>query len=258
MWEKELEAAITAGLLAKDKVLEIYNTNFSVEIKDDLSPVTLADKSSDKIIIDYLTNLFPDYAFLTEESPDDFSRLNKDFVWIIDPLDGTKDFVAKDDEFTINIALCHKHEIVVGVIIIPVTGDIYYATKDGGSYHRLGNVEQQIHVNDKVTNLTCFTSVFHMNDKEKSMIEKHAGVIRKCEKLGSSIKMCYIAEGKGEISYRMSPNTKEWDTAPGQLILEEAGGVLVEPNGKRITYNRKDVYNRNGYIIANRIENILI
>lgn len=259
MWEKELQAAIEAGLLAKDKILEIYHQNFEVEIKSDHSPVTLADKTADRIIAQYLKTRFPSYAFLTEESDDNLERLNNDFVWIIDPLDGTKDFVARDGGFTTNIALAYKHELVVGVIIIPVTGEVYFASKGNGSfYQKPGQKPIKIHVNDKISDLTVLTSVFHSNEVEAGLIAKHSDKIKRVEKRGSSIKMCHIAHGLAELTYRMSQGTKEWDTAAGQIIVTEAGGVFIQPDGKQITYNRKDVYNRKGYVVANRIENVLL
>lgn len=260
MWDKELKAAKEAGLLARKAILEIYNKDFDVEIKDDDSPVTLADKTADKIIKEYLSKLFPNHAFLTEESEDDKARLENDYVWIIDPVDGTKDFVARDDEFTTNIALAYKHEIVVGVVVIPVSGEIYFATKDGGAFYEYENLITQIHVNDKTSNLTCLTSRFHLAPKEVELIEKYqnSGHITNIIRRGSSLKPCMIAQGRAEITYRMSPNTKEWDTAANQIIVEEAGGLFVEPNGKRLTYNREDVYNRNGYIAVNRKENFLL
>lgn len=258
MWEKELKAAIEAGLLAKEKILEIYNMDFDVEIKSDDSPVTLADKKADEIIKKHLSSIFKDYAFLTEESDDDLSRLDNDYVWIIDPVDGTKDFVAKDGGFTTNIALSYKHEVVVGVVIVPTRDEIYFATKGGGAFYQKGDKIEQIHVNDKLEDLTCLRSVFHFNEYEKSLIEKHKDKIKHVEKFGSSLKPCRIAHGLAEITYRVSPNTKEWDTAACQIIVEEAGGLFIEPDGNRILYNRKDVYNRNGYIVVNRKENILL
>lgn len=257
MWEQELQAAIKAGLLAKDAILEIYEKDFEVEIKSDDSPVTLADKTADKIIKEYLSKIFPTHAFLTEESDDDLERLTNDYVWIIDPVDGTKNFVARDGEFTTNIALAYKHEVVVGVVIVPVTNEIYYASKDNGAYYLKDGNPIKIHVNDKLEGLTCLTSVFHSNQEELDAISRHSDKITNVYKKGSSLKPCHIAHGLAEITYRFSPNTKEWDTAASQIIVEEAGGLFLEPNGNRIKYNRKDVYNRNGYIVVNRIENFL-
>ena len=126
-YEKELNAAIKAAKDASKVILDFYHNGFKVETKDDNSPVTSADKASDKLIKEELIKAFPNYAFLTEESynKNDRSRLKNDYVWIIDPLDGTKDFVAHDDEFTINIALSYKHEVVLGVVLIPVKNEIF-------------------------------------------------------------------------------------------------------------------------------------
>ena len=257
MWEKELQAAIEAGLLAREKILEIYHQHFDVEIKSDNSPVTIADKTADEIIRKYLHEKFPKHAFLTEESTDDLARLQNDFVWIVDPVDGTKDFVAKDDQFTTNIALAYKHELVVGVVIAPALGEIYFASKGNGAFfQKLGEKPVAIHVNDKTDDLTMLTSVFHFTQDEQAFIDKHSDKIKHVMKRGSSLKPCAIAHGLAEITFRSSPNTKEWDTAACQIVVTEAGGLFVEPNGNEIRYNREDVYNRNGYIVVNRKENL--
>ena len=258
MWEEYLKGAIEAANLAKEKIMEIYSSDFDVEIKSDNSPVTLADKKADLIIQKYLKEKFPNTAFLTEESDDDLSRLDNDLVWIIDPVDGTKDFVARDGEFTTNIALAYKHDLVVGVVLIPATGEIYYATKDGGAFYENGKIKEKMHVSNKKKDITCFISVFHFNEEEDKVIKEHSDIIAKTKKLGSSIKVCEIAHGSGEVTFRFTPNTKEWDTAACQIILEEAGGIMVEPNGNRLMYNRKDVYNHNGYIAANVEENLFL
>ena len=258
MWEKELKEAIFAGLKAKEKILEIYNQGFDVEIKDDNSPVTIADKTADRIIREHLRKMFPSHAFLTEESEDDKSRLENDYVWIVDPVDGTKDFVAKDGGFTTNIALAYKHEAVVGVVVVPLTGEIYYAAKGMGAFYRKDGVTKRIHVNDKLDNLIVYRSVFHSTKNEEEMFEKHKDKIARVEKWGSALKPCRIAQGLGELTYRLTDGTKEWDTAASQVIVEQAGGIFLDTKGQRIMYNREDVYNRIGYVICNRIENFLL
>ena len=258
MWEEQLQAAIEAGVKAIAGILQIYNSDFDVEIKEDESPVTLADKNADKVIREHLHAKFPAYAFLTEESEDDPSRLNNDFVWIVDPVDGTKDFVARDGGFTTNIALAYKHEAVVGVVVVPLTGEIYYAAKGMGAFYQKDGVVTKIHVNDKLDNLTCYRSVFHSKQNEEDMIKKHSDKIKVIEKWGSALKPCRIAQGLGEITYRLSDGTKEWDTAASQVIVEQAGGIFLDTKGNRIMYNREDVYNRIGYVICNRIENFLL
>ena len=258
MWEKELNFAIEAGKSAIKYILEIYNSNFDVEFKNDNSPVTKADKISDKIIRDYLSKEYPTYSFLTEESFDDLTRLKNDYVWIVDPLDGTQEFITKNNQFTINIALSYKHEIVVGVILVPVTGEIYFASKGNGAYRIKNSVTEKIHVSNKIDNLTVLMSVSHKVREEEIMLKKHSDVIKNSFEVGASLKACLIAEGTADLFYRLSSGTKEWDTAASQCIVEESGGLLVKPNGEPLTYNREDVYNREGFIIANKKENILL
>ena len=171
MWKNELQVAIRAALAAKEKILEIYSQPIEVEIKEDDSPVTLADKVADLTIRDVLGSAFPTHAFLTEETIDDKKRLTNDYVWIVDPIDGTKDFIAKNDEFTTCIALSYKHEIVVGVVLVPATGELYFATKDGGAFYQKKNRIKKIRVNDKTKNLIVLTSRFHVNEKELDLIQ---------------------------------------------------------------------------------------
>ena len=176
--EKELEVALSAVSAVRDVILDVYNsTDLGVEIKEDNSPVTKADKAADKIIRKILSEAFPSYALLTEESFDDKSRLDNDYVWIVDPVDGTKDFVAKNDEFTVNIGLAYKHKGVLGVILSPVTGEIFYGVEGLGSFY-LENKDAkpvQIHCNDKLENLTVLLSRFHLHEKEKEMIKNAFG-----------------------------------------------------------------------------------
>ena len=258
MWEKELKSAIEAAQLVIPKILEIYHTDFGVEIKGDNSPVTIADKTADKMIREYLHNLYPTHAFLTEESEDDLSRLENDFVWIVDPIDGTKDFIARDNEFCTSIALAYKHEIVVGVISAPALGEIFYASKGNGSFKLKDGVVTKNHVSDKTDDLTYLASVFHEKEQEIAAVARHTDKIKRKIKVGSALKACRIAEGKAELFYRLANGSKEWDVAGMQIVLEEAGGVFVEPDGSRIVYNREDVYQRKGYIAANKKENILL
>lgn len=259
MFEKELKVAIEAAIKVVPLILEIYNSNeLGVEIKDDNSPVTKADKLADKLIREHLSKHFPNYALLTEESVDDKSRLDNDYVFIVDPIDGTKDFVAKNGEFTVNIGLAYKHKPVLGVIVIPVTGEVYYASKGNGAFYQKDGKTVKIHVNSRTNDLTTLVSRFHSSEEEQAMIRKHSDRIKHQRIVGASIKGCVIAKGDAEMSYRFSSNTKEWDTCAMQAILEEAGGLLLKFDGTPITYNRKDVYNRGGYVICNCKENFLI
>ncbi len=227
MLNKELDIALNIIKEANKLVLDIYNSSsFDVEIKEDNSPVTKADKEADKLIVSSLKKYFPDDGFLSEESLDDKSRLNKSRVWIIDPVDGTKEFVAHTGDFTINIALSIDHVASLGVIAIPVTGEIYYAVKGMGSFYLKDKDSKplRIHCNDKISDLTALVSRFHSNETEQEMIKKHCDVIKHQKVVGATIKGCLIAQGLAEMSYRFSSNTKEWDTCAMQVIVEEAGG----------------------------------
>lgn len=253
-----IEDAYQAALAAQKVILAIYQQPFSVVQKSDLSPVTEADKQADAIISSYLKARYPDFGFLTEETDDDLSRLEKEYVWVVDPVDGTKDFIAKNDEFTINIALIYRHQVIAGLIMIPVTGETYFAIANQGSYYRVNGVDVRIHVNDKTSNLTVLTSRFHTQPLELKMIEDHRDKITQKASFGSAIKACKIAHGLAEISYRLSPGTKEWDTAASDLLVTEAGGYFLKPNQQKYTYNRRDVRNLEGYLIINRMENFLL
>lgn len=258
-YQRELEVSIEAVNAARKVILDVYHsTDLGVETKSDNSPVTKADKAADEIIRNILHKAFPNYALLTEESSDDKSRLKNDFVFIVDPIDGTKDYVDRNDEFTVNIGLSYKHEAVMGVILIPVTGEIYYAVRGEGAYYLKDNKAVKIHVNDKTEDLTTLISRFHSNEQEQAMIKKHSDKIKHQRTVGATIKGCLIAKGEAEMSYRFSSNTKEWDTCAMQIIVEEAGGYLLKFDGTPIRYNREDVYNRDGYLICNRKENFLL
>lgn len=256
---KELQVAIQAVKKVRQVILDVYYSNdLGVEIKSDNSPVTKADKAADDIIRHFLYSNFPNYSLLTEESVDSKERLNNDYVWIVDPIDGTKDFVAHNDEFTVNIGLSYKHKPVLGVIMIPVTGEIYYASKGNGAFYLNGENSVRIHVNNKVKDVTTLASRFHTNEVEQNMIKKHSDIIKYQRTVGATIKGCLIAKGEAEMSYRFSSNTKEWDTCAMQAIVEEAGGFILKFDGTPIHYNREDVYNRDGYVICNKKENFLL
>ena len=258
MWEKQLAVAIKAGQLAKRTILNIYKTHFKVEIKKDKSPVTTADKKANKIISEYLSEAYPDYAILSEESKDNVSRLKNDYVWVIDPLDGTTNFIDKNDEFTINIALVHKHKVVVGVIIIPTTGEIYYATNHGGAFYSFNGSVKEIHVSRNKKTIRALLSRSHHSKKEEAVFKKYGSRIVKKTYVGAAIKSCLIAKGEAELSIGLNDKTKEWDTAACQILVKEAGGVFFEPHGKWLTYNRKDVTNKKGYVMSNCKKNILL
>lgn len=258
MFEKELERMILAGKKASQKIVEIYRKGFSVQLKEDKSPVTDADLASDKIIREHLS-VFSDISFLSEEEIDDKERLNKRKLFIVDPLDGTSDFVAKDDEFSINIALVVDHLPVCSVLFMPVDNTYAYALKGKGSYFvSKSNVETRLHVSNKIDKLDLLVSRSHVNEKEKQLIERKKDLINSVTKMGASRKGVYLAMGKYDACIRFTKETKEWDVCAPDLIVREAGGCFTDTNFKPFIYNRENVYNEFGYVMLNRKENQIL
>ena len=253
MLEKELHAAIEAARRAEKAIMEVYSKPFAVEIKQDDSPVTEADKKADAIIRAYLSSVFPEDGFLTEESEDSPERFSKKRVWIVDPVDGTKEFVSKNGEFATNIALCEGHEIVLGIINAPALRTLYYAIKGEGAYriNPDGSVER-IHVDPRQDGLRVMRSISFFRPEEEDYLRRNAHhFLGEPIAVGAALKFAALAEGKMDFFVRLSPCTKEWDVASGDLIVREAGGFVCEPTGEAFVYNREDVYNRKGYIMGN-------
>lgn len=257
MYEYHIKAMLEAARRADAWIKKIYAMDFPVEIKDDNSPVTDADKGADEIIRAYLSVLFPEAGFLTEESTDDGQRLNKEAIFIVDPVDGTLEFVSKNGQFTTNIAYCVNHEIVAGVIRIPMLNTSYYAIKGQGAFKvEDGKEPVRIHVSDRVAGLKVCCSISHNRPDEVAFYETHQDVIDgRPIPVGAACKFAFIAEGKYDLFVRYGGGTKEWDVAPGDLLIHEAGGFMVKPDGTRYSYNREDVYNHEGYILTNKLEN---
>ena len=226
---------------AGEKILDIYETNFSVSNKDDNSPLTAADVAAHKTICAGLTQLTPDTPILSEESAEVSFETRKQWkqYWLVDPLDGTREFIKRNGEFSVNIALIENHKSIMGVIHIPVKKESYTATLNNGSY-KYDETNNKNKITIKQTdsrNITIAGSRSHANPKLKSFINRldEAEVLS----IGSSLKFCLVAEGKADIYPRFGP-TSEWDTAAAQCIVEEAGGLVVDTAFKPLMYNTKD------------------
>lgn len=259
MWELEIEEMKKAALLAEKKILEVYASSFDVELKEDDSPVTEADKAADRMIRKYLHGKFPSYAFLTEESADTKERLTAEWVFIVDPVDGTTEFVKKNGGFSTNIALCHKNEIVASVINIPVKKKLYFASKGNGAFRQEeGKTPERIHCSSRINkNLRVVGSINWYTDEEKAVVERNKDRIESLAHCSASSKFCLIAEGSADVAIRYAEGTKEWDTAAGDILLSEAGGYLLKPDLTKFSYNKEDVYNHEGYIVLNDLKNVL-
>lgn len=247
------------SIQAGKEIMKIYDTDFSVEYKDDDSPLTKADKNANEVIASALKSEYPEYAVLSEESKDDKSRLTNDYCFIVDPLDGTKEFVKRNGQFTVNIALTYKKRPILGIIYVPVTRQLYYASKGEGAYledTKTGEVKK-LEVTDKTSDLIWVGSKSHSSEKEEKLIESNQDVISETVSSGSSLKGCMIAEGKADVYYRYGL-TSEWDTAAMQCIVEEAGGIFRQMDGSEMLYNRENNLNEKGFYIVNREENIWV
>lgn len=255
-FSKELYEAKKAAITAGKKIMEIYRTDFLVDYKEDESPVTQADLQANEIILNHLKEKFPNYAYLSEESVDDISRLNNDYCFIIDPIDGTTEFVGKTGEFTVNIALAYKNEVVMGVVYAPVLDEVYYAEVNKGAYVAKEGNHAKLHVSDRLNNLRLAESRSHKSDKVKQLYNENIDKIEKMYEVGSTLKGCFLASGKIEAFYKFGLGTKEWDIATMDIIIHEAGGIFRDMNHERFKYNKKDVYNRNGYYAVNCEDNI--
>jgi 3'(2'), 5'-bisphosphate nucleotidase len=258
------KAAFEAGQI----ILKIYNEDFKIEYKEDDTPLTKADRQANEHIVGILRKEFPDIAILAEESLDDRIRLEKEFCWIVDPLDGTKEFIKKNGEFTVNIALVHLGRPVLGVVYVPVRDEMYCGAKNLGAYY-IKNYSQdkkslesqalegeKISVSKNTDSLIMLHSRSHRYPIIDDLVEKNKSRIKEMITVGSSLKGCLIAKGEADIYYRFGP-TMEWDTAAIQCIVEEAGGILRQMDDSEMIYNRKDSKNRKGFYILNNINSKL-
>jgi 3'(2'), 5'-bisphosphate nucleotidase len=260
VWMKELEIAKVAAIEAGKAIMKVYcgEAPMEVEYKEDRSPLTAADKAANQIIVETLRSRFPQYAILSEEEKDNRSRLDRACCFVIDPLDGTKEFLKRNGQFTVNIALAYEHESVMGVIYVPVTGELYYAAKGYGAYKKMSDGEpEKLSVSDHIDreSLRVVASSSHESPQMNDLIERYQ--FKNLVKMGSSLKGCMIAEGKADIYYRFNP-TMEWDTAAMQCIVEEAGAIFRQMDGTVMRYNREDSLNSKGFYIVNRKENLLL
>lgn len=266
MWEEQIEVSKKAAVEAGIAIMEVYESGeFDVEYKEDHSPLTRADKAANEIIVRALTEHFPTIAVLSEEEVDDKTRLQNPLCFVVDPLDGTKEFVKRNGQFTVNIALSNHHKSVMGVIYVPVTGELYYASEGLGAFMEQldpknpvlsGKNAERLHVSD-ITNpehLRVVLSNSHCTQQEEEVLERCK--FTHFSKRGSSLKGCLIAKGDAEIYFRYSP-TMEWDTGAMQCVVEQAGGIFRQMDHSVMTYNRENSVNDKGFYILNCEENLL-
>ena len=262
-----LKLSIKAALYAGTEILDFYNSSLIIQTKKDKTPLTQADINSNKIILKFLNKA--SLPIISEENTMFSYSVRKKWkaFWLVDPLDGTKDFLKKNNQFTVNIALVENNKPVIGVIYAPATGELFFGSKQTDSKkinicnQRINDIKiedillksKKIMVTNSKYDYSIAISNSHQNNEteeyilNKKKLHKDLKIIR----MGSSLKICKVAEGKISHYPRLGP-TKEWDTAAGHAILNYAGGKLVDFNFKELKYNKKDIVNPNFITKTNR------
>ncbi len=232
--------------LNKD-VEEIKFTDFKVGSKSDKSPITKADLHVNSFLCDFLKNTDCKNIISEENSNIDFEkRRDWQYYWMIDPIDGTKEFINKSTDYTINIALCHENNPIFGLVSCPATNDIYHAYQGCGAFLNGKKINTSKNINSNV--MRVIASKSHMNAETKDYIENLKKSYEvSLKNFGSSLKICKIAEGEADIYPRFGP-TMEWDTCAAHIVLEEAGGKLLNDAGNQLQYNKRNLLNP--YFIA--------
>lgn len=228
---------------AGEKILQIYDQEFSVDLKDDNSPLTAADLASHHCLVDGLNLIEPRLPVLSEESAEISyaERQSWDYYWLIDPLDGTKEFIKRNGEFTVNVALIRDNKPVLGVVYVPVSGDCYFAAQNHGAFKQSGSANATpISVRHQALNpVTVVGSRSHKTGELADYLQRLGQ--HEIKSVGSSLKFCLVAEGSADLYPRMGP-TCEWDTAAAQCVVEQAGGSVTQVDGSPLEYNTKDSY----------------
>lgn len=275
-WKMEelLFAAVQASLKGGAEILKVYESDFAVEHKDDKSPLTLADKNAHNAICENLKSF--NIPVLSEEgkSIEYAERSQWEYFWMVDPLDGTKEFIKRNGEFTVNIALIHKQKAILGVIYVPVTKTLYFAAEEIGCYksdpdsyrdwnlipiaigtdsaslQELIKSSQKLPLETKNQKFTVVASRSHLSEETQMFIDGLKTAHKEVDFIssGSSIKLCLVAEGSANVYPRFAP-TMEWDTAAGQAICEIAGKkVLDYTTNQNLLYNKPNLLN-NWFIV---------
>ena len=244
--QQYLQEVIAIAKAAGKAIMQVYSTEFSVVRKEDNSPLTQADLAAHHTIVEALRKLTPNIPIISEESVATAYDIRKQWqqYWLIDPLDGTREFVKRNGEFTVNIALVDEHKPVLGVVYAPVTEALYFAAQGNGAYKQIQtNPPQPVHCKQlDLQQPVVAVSRSHSDHKMQSFIsnlESRLGAAPELISMGSSLKICLVAEGLADVYPRLGP-TSEWDTAAAHCILQEAGGDIVDEADSTLLYNTKE------------------
>ena len=246
-----LDQVIEMALEAWCAIMEVY-ADPVVTIKADASPLTAADLASDRVISAGLNQLDLGWPLLSEESePIDLEiRHNWSRFWLIDPLDGTKEFIRRNGEFTVNIALIENGEPLLGVVYAPVLDVCYFAARGQGAFVRRGKAAAQriqVKTHHAGEQISVVASRSHSDERTSALLQKLGDY--QCISMGSSLKICLVAEGAAHLYPRLGP-TMEWDTAAAHAVVKLAGGRLCDSSGDELRYNKADLHNPEFYVLS--------
>ncbi|MBT5016361.1 3'(2'),5'-bisphosphate nucleotidase CysQ [Candidatus Peregrinibacteria bacterium] len=249
--KKLLDEIIPVVRQAGEEIMKIYDEDHGIQEKKDRSPVTKADLLANEMICNHLEKY--GYPILSEESKDDHSRLTAKKVWVVDPLDGTMDFIQKTDEFSIMVGLLEDNVPVLGIVYQPAQDKLYYGIKDQGSYLVEGDKETKLQVSN-ITNLSEARAIIsrnHLSDETLAILNK-VGISQMVKCGSNGIKIGKIAAGEADFFVNPTDRMGEWDSCALEIILKEAGGEITGVNGVPLVYNQEEPRNRLGILATNR------
>jgi 3'(2'), 5'-bisphosphate nucleotidase len=249
--ERELQVAIRLAREAGAAILGYYRSELRVEYKPGEEPVTVADYAADALIVDGLRTAFPGDGLLTEESDDDLSRLERERVWIVDPLDGTKDFVSETGDFVVQIALAVRGDPCLGAIYRPVDNLLYYAVRGRGAYEERDGRRRRIHVSGESDLSQMCLVASRLNFSEFVEQARRLLGIESVRRVGSvGLKVGLLARGECDL-YLATTLCREWDVCAPHALLLEAGGMLTDLHGAPIVYNKPEIVECHGLVGSN-------
>lgn len=258
--QPQLDEARALAKQAGEEIMAIYRSGDAGETsKADDSPLTLADLASHRVIVEGLAKLTPDIPILSEESLESGFAVRRSWnrFWLVDPLDGTKEFVKRNGEFTVNIALIEDGKPVMGVVYAPALDVCYFAAQDAGAFVQRGtSAAQSIHANPSQAgeSIKVVASRSHSDARTTALLEKLGD--HECISMGSSLKLCLVAEGVAHFYPRLGP-TMEWDTAAAHAVVTEAGGTVCDATGTALNYNKPDMHNPEFFVCEAGDERLL-
>jgi 3'(2'), 5'-bisphosphate nucleotidase len=253
--KRELEVAVDLARRAGGVLLEYYSVSPDVEYKPGHEPVTAADRAANGLIVSGLAEAFPEDGILAEETPDTVARLGHDRLWVVDPMDGTKEFIKRNGEFSVMIGLALGGRAMLGVVYQPTEERLFYAAEGTGAWLVHGpSPARPLTVSDTLEPSEMCVAVSRSHRSEKIDVVRAALGIQSEVRSGSvGLKVGLICEQRCDLYIHPSPQTRQWDTCAPEALLVQAGGRMTDLAGRPFVYNRQDLFNRNGILATNGV-----